>query len=228
MTDNSNKSRPLIAVTTSNRGSRMMWWLNRLSVYLAGGKAHRMTPDTGPEATRDADALLIGGGDDIGAALYQGDVSLDIRIDPKRDHLEQSALAIALERGIPVLGVCRGAQMINVFLGGSLHQEIKDAFGLKKYRRTTLPLKHVHLSSGCRLGQIMARDKITANSLHHQAIDRLAPGLNAVGRDEIGIIQAIESPDHPFLFGVQWHPEFLFWQRPHTALFKALVRHSRQ
>lgn len=228
MKGSTDRARPQVAVTTSNRGSRMMWWLNRFSIYLAGGRALRITPDMGPDAARHADALLIGGGDDIGAALYHGDVSLDIRIDPKRDHLEQAALAIALERGIPVLGVCRGAQMINVFLGGSLHQEVKEAYRLEKYRRTTLPVKHVRLNPGCRLSQIMARERITANSLHHQAINRLAPGLTAVGRDEIGIIQAIESPDQPFLLGVQWHPEFLFWQKPHAALFKALVRNSRK
>lgn len=201
-----------------------MWWFNALSLRLAGARPIRLTASDDVEIVRRLDGLLIGGGDDIAAHLYDGDVSLDVRIDPERDALELSALDRAVPLDLPVLGVCRGAQMLNVFFGGSLHQDIHAVYVEAPRLRTVLPRKSVDLVVGSRLARTVGRTELLVNSLHNQSVDRLASNLRAVGRDGWGIVQAVEDPGRPFLVGVQWHPEFLFYRRPQLRLFAALTR----
>lgn len=170
------------------------------------------------------DGLVVGGGEDIGPDLYKGKVTLGIKLDAARDRLEVRFLKRALRKKLPVLGICRGAQMINVASGGTLHQEIRDAFGLTKNPRTVLPVKTVTLKKGTRTFDIIRRKKIRVNSLHHQSIDKLGRGLRVSGKDRSEIIQAVENPDHPFLVGVQWHPEFLIFRHEQQRLFHRLVQ----
>lgn len=220
-------SAPVIAVTGSARRGRLMWLLNAFSIFLAGGRPRRVTVETGREHLMTCDGLLIGGGDDISASIYDGDITLDVRIDPFRDELEREALIEADKRNIPVLGICRGSQMLNIHRGGNLYQEVKTAFGLKSYRRTILPVKRITLAPGSRLAKLTGYERFRANSIHHQSINRVGEGLKAVGKDEYGITQAIELDGARFLFGVQWHPEFLFWKPPHRRLFRGLVNSAR-
>jgi putative glutamine amidotransferase len=205
-----------------------MWWCNALSLRLAGARPVRLTAADDVEIVRRLDGLLIGGGDDIAAHLYDGDVSLDVRIDPERDALELTALARAVPLGLPVLGVCRGAQMLNVFFGGSLHQDIHAVYVEAPRLRTVLPSKSVDLATGSRLARTIGRTEVRVNSLHSQSVDRLAGNLRAVGRDRWGIVQAVEDPKRRFMVGVQWHPEFLFYRKPQLRLFVALARAARR
>ncbi len=106
---------PLIGVTGSRRRGRIMTFLNRFAVWRAGGRSVSITWDK-PYPIDQVDGNIIGGGDDISITLYGGAVALDIRVDPHRDDLEIAALDVANKHNIPVLGICRGSQILNVFL----------------------------------------------------------------------------------------------------------------
>jgi putative glutamine amidotransferase len=144
--------------------------------------------------------------------------------DPARDELEQSLLAGAVERRLPVLGICRGAQLMNVWFGGTLHQDIREFYVETPQLRTVLPKKVVHLEKGSHLSRLMGATECVVNALHDQAIEDLGDGLAVVGREGNGIVQAIEHPDLPFMIGVQWHPEYIPHHRRQRALFDGLVR----
>ncbi|KXS37322.1 MAG: putative glutamine amidotransferase [Halomonadaceae bacterium T82-2] len=217
--------RPRIGITTSDHKSRLAWWCDCLAVWRAGGLPVRLSP------TRDGndvaiDGLIVGGGDDIGAQLYGGEMQLDVRVDPQRDTLELALLERVLPTNRPVLGICRGAQIINVFLGGSLITDIHATFEHIRPRRTVLPRKTVQVTPGSRLNHLLGVDSCHVNSLHHQAIDRTGHNVRVVARDRDNLVQGIESTDHDFVIGVQWHPEFLVFNRPQQRLIRALVERA--
>lgn len=213
--------RPLIGITTSDHKSRMAWWCDCISVWRAGGLPLRVSPAR--PLRRELDGLIIGGGDDIGAHRYGGEMQLDVRIDPARDELELDLLASCLPRGLPILGICRGAQMINIHLGGSLIGDIQSTYRHIRNRRTVLPRKRVEIDPYSRLAEILNRRYCQVNSLHHQAVDRPGEGLKVVARDRNELVQAIESEHHAFLIGVQWHPEMMLFSRSQQRLIRALV-----
>jgi len=215
-------SRPLVGVTTSRGGGWRSYLAHRIALSRVGAQAVRLVAGL-PLPKEPLSALVIGGGDDIGAEIYGGEVLPDVRLDPERDALEIELLQQALPRGLPVLGICRGAQMINVALGGSLHVDIHAVYETAPRMRTVLPRKTIAVRRGSRLDRIMGCNPCRVNALHHQSIDRLGRGLAIVAQDRSGIVQAIEGEADPFLIGVQWHPELLFWRPPQQRLFAALA-----
>jgi putative glutamine amidotransferase len=213
---------PLIGVTTSRRGGWRSYLMHRWALARVGARSIRLIPGR-PMPQESLHGLIIGGGDDIGAEIYGGTVLPDVRIDPERDQLELKLLRAALPAALPVLGICRGSQMINVALGGSLHTDIHEVYELAPRMRTVLPKKTVSIVRGSRLDRILRCNPCRVNALHHQSVDRLGRGLKVVAQDESGIVQAIESEGGPFLIGVQWHPELLVWKAPQQRLFSALA-----
>lgn len=214
--------KPKIGVTTSRGWGRWLWWWVWLAVTRAGGRAVRLRPGHAYELD-GLDGLIVGGGDDISPTIYDGELDPAVKIDPERDQLELEALAHAARRALPVLGICRGSQMINVFHGGSLHTDIYAIYEEAPRLRTVLPKKTVHVTPGSRLDQILECRHCRINALHHQSVDRVGDGLAVVARDEHGMVQAIERPAGGFLVGVQWHPEFLVFDRGQQRLFGRLV-----
>lgn len=190
---------------------------------LVGGRAVRISVDT-PRPSEALDALIIGGGDDIGAEHYGGDLARQVKVDADRDRLEIEWIRRALDDELPLLGICRGAQLINVVLGGSLHQDIRDLRRLTYNRPGLLPTKQVHLEAGSELAAVCGKTRLRVNSLHHQAIDRPGTGLVVVGRDLDGIVQAVESDQGRPVYGVQWHPEYLSYLPAQLRLFRRLAR----
>ncbi|XSG82257.1 MAG: gamma-glutamyl-gamma-aminobutyrate hydrolase family protein [Methyloligella sp. ZOD6] len=218
--------KPRIGVTTSARGGWRIFQMHRLALWRAGAKAVRLV--AGRQAPLDdLDALIIGGGDDIGAEFYGGAVLPDVRIDPDRDALEFELLDKALPTDMPILGICRGAQAINIALGGTLHTDIHEVYEEAPKMRTVLPRKRVIILEGSRLHEILDCSPCKVNALHHQSINKLGAGLRIVGRDQVGIVQAVEGKTDRFLVGVQWHPELLFYARAQQRLFRALVESAR-
>ena len=215
--------RPVIGVTTSARGGRLMWWFNRLAVWRAGGRAVRLTA-SGTAPDHALDGLIIGGGDDVDARLYGGDLRMGVRIDPDRDALEYRMLAEAYAQDLPVLGICRGAQILNVFLGGTLHSDIYEAYAALPRQRALLPLKRVRVVPETRLHRILGLATCRVNSLHHQSVATLGQSLKIAAADRHGIVQGLDAERGTFIVGVQWHPEFLIFNRPQQRLFRALVQ----
>lgn len=149
-------------------------------------------------------------------------------LDKARDKIETELLDYALEKGIPILGICRGAQLINVHLGGSLHQDIETFYREVPKVNTIWPEKKVEIKKDSKLEKVLETSKVWVNALHHQAVDSIGESLNIVAREETGIAQAIENPDYCFLIGVQWHPEYMPQIPKQRALFRALVDSAKQ
>jgi putative glutamine amidotransferase len=219
--------KPRIGVTASSRGGRLTSLFNRLALARAGASAVRITArETYP--IERLDGLVIGGGDDIHPARYGHAVEPAARVDPERDALELRVLDEAQRLALPVLGICRGAQMINVHRGGTLHADIHAVYVEAPRMRTPLPRKAVTIAPASRLHAILELESCRVNALHHQSVDRLGENLRAVAHDGSGIIQGIEGQGPGFLLGVQWHPELLVLDRHQQNLFRALVAAARQ
>lgn len=143
-----------------------------------------------------------------------------------RDEFEFACFEYACEHDLPVLGICRGAQLINVALGGRLFRDLTGFYEESPAVRSILPRKIVAVEPHTRLRAIIGADRCRVNALHRQAIDadRLGTGLRVAAREATGVVQAIESVETPvFLVGVQWHPEYLPQHAAHRRLFSALV-----
>ena len=216
--------RPLIGVTGPRGRGYGLWKAAKLSLRLHGALSRRITPPFRPSQLDGLDGLLIGGGDDVGAALYGGEVRADVRLDPERDQLELECLDHFWGREAPILGICRGSQILNVFRGGDLHQNVKLAYDIDRHPRTPLPLKRIRIEAGTRLARTLRLEEVKVNSLHSQSVAALGRDLLVAATDRHGMVQAIESQGSAFRVGVQWHPELLFYKLPHRRLFRAFAQ----
>lgn len=220
--------RPVIAVTGPDGHFPLAWWATRLAIFLAGGKAVRLTPSNQRSHEKEGfKGVIIGGGSDIDAELYGGENAGPSRIDRERDLFEIEMIHHALDTRLPILGICRGAQLINVVLGGSLHSDIRPLRKNTSNRRTPFPRKTAVLESSGILAEAMACAHWRINSLHSQAINDLGKNLRVVARDLDALVQAVESTSHPWLVGVQWHPEYLFYLEKQRRIFEDLVDRAR-
>lgn len=219
-------TRPVIGVTTSQKSGWRIFPLVNLNLWLAGGRGQRW--GVGRPADLDqVDGIIIGGGDDIAPEMYGGKIGISAHLNRARDALERQLAEEALTRNIPVLGICRGAQMLNVALGGTLDQDAWATFGKEDMIRTILPRRDVSVLGGTHLAEICTIDPMRVNALHTQAVDRLGRGLRVAARDHAGMVQAVERIEDPFALGVQWHPEHLFYAHRQRRIFRALVAAAR-
>lgn len=215
--------KPKIGVSVSARsGYRVFpffWW----ALWRAGAKAVRIQTGWRRNDLKGLDGVIIGGGDDIHFGLYNGEIVTKAVFDRDRDTLELALLQEADDRSLPILGVCRGAQLLNVMRGGTLHQDIYRAFPAAKRIKTPLPRKLVEIAPESRLATIGGGEPSRVNALHTQSVKDLGKELRAVAWDEAGIVQAVEGTGARMMLGVQWHPEFLVFSRRDWLIFRALA-----
>jgi putative glutamine amidotransferase len=218
--------RPLIGVTTSELRASSAGTLRR-----HGEPAHpemalgmSVLPPLGDAGAllERLDGICLSGGPDLDPDAY-GAAERHAELGPTEPDLDAFELALARaadERGIPLLGICRGAQALNVARGGSLHQHVPAH---RQTEPATAATHSVHVETGSRLAQLVGTRPLRVNSFHHQAVDALGHGLRAVAHAADGTIEAIEAPGPRLLLGVQWHAEGLMGEPRHDALFEALV-----
>ena len=202
------------------------------AVAAAGGLPLLLPPPDDPDVLRQTGALLDGvlfpGGADVEPARYGEEAHPTVVVDEVLDGLELELAAWAVAEEVPTLGLCRGQQLLNVALGGSLVQDLPSdgiPHPQSPHHGPRSELVHrVEVSGDSRLAGIFGTDTLAVNSYHHQAVRRLGRGLRAVAWSSDGVVEGIESADHPWLLGVQFHPEDLVdFHEPSRRLFEAFV-----
>jgi putative glutamine amidotransferase len=231
--------KPLIGVTTSELRPSSAGTLRRHGepphaemalgmTYLraiedAGGMAVVLPPLGDAVAYLDRlDGICLSGGPDLDPDAY-GAPERHAELGPTEPGLDAFELALARaadERGLPILGICRGAQALNVARGGTLHQHLP---GHRQTEPATATTHTVHIELGSRLAEVAGAGRLRVNSFHHQAVDVLGHGLRTVARSADGIVEAVEAAGPRLVLGVQWHAEGLTAQPRHRALFEQLV-----
>lgn len=237
------KVRPVIGLTTYLQQAQTGVWDVRASflpaiyfegVELAGGIATLLPPQPVDDSIADRlldrlDGLVITGGPDVLPENYGQDrhpktneANADIR---SRDDFELALVRGALPRRLPLLGICRGAQVLNVALGGTLHQHLPDVIGHTRHQQgdAVFTTSSVRTVPGTRLAGLIGETS-DAQCYHHQAVDRLGSGLIVSARDDDGVIEGIEIPGDDFVLAVQWHPEE---RLDDLRLFAAVVEAAR-
>lgn len=175
------------------------------------------------------DGIVLAGGGDLDPQHYGGNHHQQIyMVDAERDRSELQLARSVLDRGVPTLGVCRGTQVLNVALGGTLHEHLPDVVGEEVLHRLPPrePTPHsIRVVPGTLLAGVVGRLELEAASWHHQSIKDLAPPLVPVAHAPDGVIEAVETKEHPWLLGVQWHPELTAASDPiQQGVFDAFVK----
>lgn len=233
-----NTPRPVIGITTYGRDERNQFVLPSEyvdAVRRAGGLPILLPPGEDAVAAWLAmtDGIILAGGGDIAPSQYGGTGHETIyMVDVERDEVELRLAAAVLASRHPTLGVCRGTQVINVALGGSLHAHLPEVVGESVHHRLPPrePTSHpIRVVPGTRTAQIFEFSEFSAASWHHQAIDRLGRGLTVTAHAPDGTIEAVELTDHPWLLAVQWHPELTAAVDPiQQRVFDALIGAARR
>jgi putative glutamine amidotransferase len=237
-------ARPVIGICTPLERARWGAWdlqaflLPRNyvdAVHRAGAMALLLAPDPAlvedPDEILDRiDGLMLAGGADIEPAVYGAPQHpLTIGSVPERDVFEIALARRALERDVPVLGICRGMQVMNVACGGTLHQDLPELLGHQEHRRVLGSFEgadhDVRLAPGSLAARAAGEELHTTKSHHHQGVDRVGDGLEVTGRAVLDDLpEALEVPANTFALGVQWHPE----ADETSRLIGALVDHAAQ
>jgi putative glutamine amidotransferase len=168
------------------------------------------------------DALIVTGGADVDPVNYNAPADPMLGpTDLQRDAADLAITRAAVESNVPTLATCRGIQVLNVAMGGTLVQHVDEHMRVDMYNED---VHDVEIDPASRLATILGAQAMGVNSMHHQVIDRLGPGVRAVAHNHDGHIEAIEIDAAPAVLGVQWHPELMRHRGDHLALFEDLVR----
>lgn len=178
------------------------------------------------------DGIILVGGGDVDPAIYGEEPHPTVAgIDATRDRFEIEIARWALTNNLPTLGICRGMQLINVAAGGTLIQDVSSQLGTTiVHRRIDSiqdPVHKVFLEANSRLAQVFQRPELEVNSGHHQSVGRLGEGFVVAARAEDGVIEGIESQNHSWVVGIQWHPEMMYEKYPsQLRLFSAFIEEA--
>jgi putative glutamine amidotransferase len=180
-----------------------------------------LDPDDVDDLLASVDGVLVTGGGDVEPARYGEEPAAELwGVDPARDAFDAALWRRLLDRPVPALGICRGTQMLNVALGGTLVQHLPEHPSDADVRHTA------SVAAGTRLAEVLGTTTLEVNSIHHQAIGRPGDGVVVTATTEEGIVEGVEVDGAPHVLAVQWHPELLRHVPEHLALFEDLVRRS--
>jgi len=235
-------AKPLIGITTYNAKNKFERDIAAVQhTYIRAVAQGGGIPVLIPAILNDEDRLelysslhgvLFSGGGDIAIKYFLGEDHPKIAdVDDFRDVTELSLLKQSVEDGKPFLAICRGVQVMNVALGGTLYTHIADQFNttIEHNQDEFTTIAHpVNIDEDSRLAEIFGETLLQVNSLHHQGLKDIASSLRVVGHAPDGMIEAVELPDHPYAMGVQWHPEWLTDQPVMRKLFKSFVDASKK
>lgn len=235
--------RPLIGITTGHSDNQYGQSVTEIpdayarAITDAGGLAVLIptvgTLDAPEELLARLDGIVFSGGGDIEprryGETYQGRL---VEVYQARDDVELRILKHALEIKKPILGICRGIQLLNVGLGGTLYPDLATEPGGtivhdQPGNERAFLVHTVQLEGGSRVAQIAGETSLSVNSHHHQGLKEIATVLRIAGRSPDGLVEAVEMPDRPFAVAVQWHPEWLTDQPPTRRLFRAFIDAAR-
>ncbi|MFW5824697.1 MAG: gamma-glutamyl-gamma-aminobutyrate hydrolase family protein [Marinobacter sp.] len=198
-----------------------------LALRFYGARTHFIRPADRIDVSL-LDGLVLSGGSHVHPELYGQRPEVRARYDRQRDRTDEMLLTEAERLHLPVLGICRGAQLINVHRGGSLCQDVTPLRVNTRHRPLLLPLQSVRVVEPTRLGRIAKASNIGANRIHSQAIQWLGRGLRVSAVDNDLFVQAIENTHGQWLMGMQWHPEYLLYHGVHRGIFRDFVRAAEQ
>ncbi len=232
--------KPIIGITPSHNteSEEISMRANYLRAVAGAGGVPILLPMEGSREDRQqlvelCDGFLFSGGPDLHPLMFGEDTQLNCgNVSIPRDTMEKELFELVMKAGKPILGICRGIQEINVFLGGDIYQDLPSQFetDFKVAHRQpygcTTPSHYVDVVPGTRLAEMAGgKARIAVNSSHHQAVRTLAPGLTATAFAHGGLVEGLEKADYPYLVAVQWHPEY-YWQNDETAknLFASFVK----
>lgn len=218
------RAAPLVGLTTTSvarGGSHNRPQVLLYSAYIRALEASGLAPVllTPHHGARSVESLLehcgglvLSGGEDVDPRRYGEEPHPQLgSVAPERDEMEMAALSYALERSLPVFAICRGIQVLNVFLGGTLYQDLGAQYPTELRHAQDAPWSdrthRVTVHDDSILRKIVGTGELLINSFHHQAIRAVAPGLRVTAVAEDGLVEAVEATQHPWVVGVQWHPE---------------------
>ncbi|MBC3764496.1 gamma-glutamyl-gamma-aminobutyrate hydrolase family protein [Neptunicella marina] len=247
------KRKPRIAVTGPDKSGFTAWFFTSLNVRLAGGEPVRVQPSTF-DGEIDYDGIIIGGGSDIHPENFEKepapkakrDSGLRLKelllypmellsalsgkgaYDKPRDEMEIQFIDYALDNNKPILGICRGHQLLNARLGGSMYESTMPLLEHNLRIRSPFPRKKViYTKDDSLISKIAGDDPIKVNAIHSQAVAKTGDEMEVTAKEKAGINQVIESKNNQKVLGVQWHPEYLFYMHVHRRIFEWLIHKAK-
>lgn len=225
-------NKPIIGITKPDKKDFMAFSALWGAVKIAGGDPIVLSPSRNPYQEAAVDGLLLGGGKDVFPGLYDHPPKKEYMYDRARDEMEIFWAEHARDEKIPALGICRGAQLMNVVCGGNLHTSVADAYENAHYPdglfHHVFYRKNIVIKPDSLLHKILMRQNLKVNSIHKQAIAKLGDDMEVNAQESNGVIQAVALKTHPFFLGIQFHPEFLIYHQTFRILFKAFIERAAE
>lgn len=220
-----------IAIVHNNQNVRNIEiFLTDNNVAINNIDTSRMDTDMCKRKIEGADGVIFAGGNDFDPDIYGGDRSLVEEYSREDDEKSLELLDYCIKENKPILGICRGMQLINIYYGGSLYDDLEKQFSKEIIHRgsdKTLTYHEINIRGGTSLSKIVKSDRIEVNSYHHEGIKDLAEGLSVSATSDDGLIEAIENPYYSYMLGVQWHPELSYENDKYSKkILKDFVKHS--
>lgn len=245
--------KPQIAITGPNKSGFTAWLFTALNIRIAGGTPIRVTPETF-DGTLNYDGVIIGGGSNVHPDHYIKENSKPVQrslwikvkesilypmelisrlgsseCDKERDDMEIKFIHFALDNNLPLLGICRGHQLLNAELGGTMYESTLPLLQKEARIRSPFPRKTVlYTTNDSLISKIAGDDPLKVNAIHSQAVAKPAETLAVTAKEKAGINQVIEGKNSDKVLGVQWHPEYLIYMQVHRNIFKWLVQEAKK